>query len=444
MLATMLVACNSNKKAEITVHLRGQLINMGSTEVSMRYDGASSMLGDSRDIIITTDSEGRFDTIVNLDHPEYYSISRNTLYLTPGDDMIVKITTLNDEADFAGNGAKANTYMKKRLFPKGGSFLEGGRYVRADFALTKAVVDSLAAIRLNELNALDSVSDEFKVLEKARINADIINSYISYAWYSDMMQGIKSQEESKAKMKEFAATIASDVNKLYKEISDDKYLDVAVVRDVLSYFAEPDYAAWFDGIIISDRIKELYAAGEEVGKLRSGANKETVDEVAIFAKTMKNPDFAIELNNKVLQTQELLPGQPASDLVLETVDGVIKKLSDFKGQNIYIDLWATWCGPCIQESPYFEELSKKYQGKDIVFLPISTDTDKKAWLGFLQQHEKDLVQYNSQDGALKADWAIFYIPRFILIDKNFNIVDAYAPRPSSEEISKVIDSMLQK
>lgn len=441
MFVTMFAACNSNKPQGTTVHLKGQLIDMGSQEVRMNYDGAASMLGDSRDIIINTDAEGKFDTIINLDRPEYYSISRNTLYLTPGDDMTIKVTSFNNEAEFAGKGAKANTYMKKRLFPKGGSFLESGKNVKDNFEATKITIDSLAAIRTNELNLLDSISEEFKALEKSRINADIINSYISYAWYSDMMKGIKTEEEANAKVKEFNQSIAPEVNKLYKEIAADKNLDVAVVRDVLSYYTEQDLASWFDGVVISERIKEMYAADEKVEKLNSEANKETVDEVIAYAKIMKSADFANELNNKVTQAQKLLPGQPAIDLVVETVDGTVKKLSDFKGKNLYVDLWATWCGPCVQESPYFEALAKKYSGKNIEFIPISTDVSKKAWLD-LGQHHKDLVQYNSQDGALKADWAIFYIPRFILIDKDFNIVNAYAPRPSSEEISTTIDAML--
>ena len=51
---------------------------------------------------------------------------------------------------------------------------------------------------------------------------------------------------------------------------------------------------------------------------------------------------------------------------------------------------------------------------------------------------------SSYDVALKESWAIMYIPRFILIDKDFNIVNAYAPRPSSEEIGTLIDSVLNK
>lgn len=68
----------------------------------------------------------------------------------------------------------------------------------------------------------------------------------------------------------------------------------------------------------------------------------------------------------------------------------------------------------------------------------------KPWLRYLDGHKKELTQYHSNDVALKESWAIMYIPRFILIDKDFNIVNAYAPRPSSEEIGTLIDSVLNK
>lgn len=101
-----------------TVHLKGQLFDMGSQNVRMRFDGAASMLGDSRDILLKTDAAGYFDTTFVLKEPTYYTISRNTLYLTPGDDMTIKVTQTNTEAEFSGIGAEANNYMKFRLFRK--------------------------------------------------------------------------------------------------------------------------------------------------------------------------------------------------------------------------------------------------------------------------------------------------------------------------------------
>ena len=119
-LCCCLGSCNSGTKQELanTVHLKGQLLDMGSQNVRMRFDGAASMLGDSRDILLKTDAAGYFDTTFVLKEPTYYTISRNTLYLTPGDDMTIKVTQTNTEAEFSGIGAEANNYMKFRLFSR--------------------------------------------------------------------------------------------------------------------------------------------------------------------------------------------------------------------------------------------------------------------------------------------------------------------------------------
>lgn len=76
--------------------------------------------------------------------------------------MTIKVTQTNTEAEFSGIGAEVNNYMKFRLFPKGGSYLEAGGNLRGDFVSTKALVDSLAAIRMHTLDTLSNVSDAFK------------------------------------------------------------------------------------------------------------------------------------------------------------------------------------------------------------------------------------------------------------------------------------------
>lgn len=446
-LCCCLVSCNNGNKqeTEATVHLKGQLVNMGTQNVRMSFNGAASMLGDSRDILLQIDSAGKFDTTFVLNEPAYYNISRNTLYLTPGDDMTIKITQTNKEAEFTGKGAEANNYMKFRLFPKGGSYLEAGDNLRGDFVSTKALIDSLATIRMDSLNALANVTDEFKKLERARIKADVINSYICYAIYSDMYAGLKTKEEMEAKWNEFSASLTQYVVPVYKEIIDENMLDVAVVRDVLFYLEDSTLKPlWFNDITIPARTAELYASANVVKDLREEVSDETVDKAKTYLQTVKNADFATELERKIAQASKLLSGQPAIDFAMTDEEGNVKHLADFKGKVIYIDLWATWCGPCIQESPAFEALGKKYAGRNIVFLPISTDTTTKPWLKFLDEHKKELTQYHSNDAALKGDWAIMYIPRFILIDQDFKIVNAYAPRPSSEEISPLIDSVLNK
>mgnify|MGYP001191517142 CR=1 FL=1 len=437
-------ACQSPKPAE-TVHLKGQLIDMGTNPVTMSYNGAASMLGDSRNILFHTDENGYFDTIISLKEPTYFNISRNTLYLTPGDDMTVYITTNNQEANFQGVGAQANNYMKYRLFPKGGSYLKGGRNIRGDFEETKALVDSLAEIRRNELSQLDSVSEEFKMLESARIQADVLNSYFSYVSYANIYSREDSRETMQQKYNDFMQKAAPYAKAIYPSLMDEKLLNVAVVRDVLHNLFDKENVSWTEGLDIPARTRELYEAYNYISLLRRQADKATVDSVETFAASMQQPDFANELKLKVEQVARLLPGKPAFDIKMTDIEGNTHRLSEFKGKVLYLDFWATWCGPCIQQSPHFEALSKEYAGKDILFIPISQDTNLKAWKDFLGAHKKELPQYNSVDNNAHTNWQIFYIPRFVVIDKDFNIVNAYAPVPSDKEaIKAILDPLTEK
>lgn len=429
------------------VHLKGQLIGMGTTSVNMQYDGAAAIVGDSRNLTLHTDKDGCFDTTFVLKQPTYYNISRNTLYLSPGDDLTVRITTNNREATFTGRGATVNEYMKYRLFPKGGSYIEGGSNLRADFVQTKALIDSMATLRRGELDALKGVSSQFKRLEGARITADILNSYISYISYATFLRGEKkTREQLKEETETFYKNLTIYANPLYKLLAKDELMDVAAVRSVMSYIVKPEndtFKAWGEGVNLSPRIVEMYQAAEKANMLRERVDRNTLDSIRVFIDRLANKEFAVELQAKVNQAQKLAKGSPAIDITFADVEGNTHRLSDFKGKILYLDFWATWCGPCKKESPYFEKLSKEYAGKDVVFIPISTDTNHKAWIDYLNEHNKELKQYNCIDPKLRSEWAILYIPRFVIIDKDFNIVDAYAPRPSEAAAKTLIDSLLK-
>lgn len=419
---------------------------MGTTSVAMSYDGASSMLGNSRNILLHTDAEGRFDTVFVLKEPAYFNISRNTLYLTPGDDLTVKITQNNEEAEFSGKGAEANTYMKDRLFPHGGSFLNGGQNIQRDFPATYRMIDSLSRQRSAQLDALTGVSDEFKSLEQARIKADVLISYIYYPIYANMMaQGRKNVSFAVHNTDSFYTSLGDEARKAVGELNQDKYLDVAAVRSALRNIlsSQAAFRSWTEGITFSARTQELLEAAQYANKLRRQVNPELLAETKAYIDKMQNKDFANEMQAKLEQAGKLMKGR-AIDFELTDTEGKLHRLSDFKGKVIYIDFWATWCGPCIQESPHFESLSKEFEGRDVVFLPISTDTGRKTWINYLEKNKKQLTQYNSTDRMIRDGWAIFYIPRFVLIDKDFNIANAYAPRPSEPEAKTAIETLLKQ
>ena len=211
-----------------------------------------------------------------------------------------------------------------------------------------------------------------------------------------------------AVQKTYRAEALSEVKEKLNYLNEDRFLEVAVVRNILFYREDPEYRSYFEDYRMSPRCEELYQGFEKVSALRHDLNLQVVDDIRTVGNRMQQADFAVELQKKLEQAARLLPGQPAPDFKMTDVDGNEKKLSDFRGKLIYIDLWATWCGPCIQESPAFTALSEKYP--DIEFLQISRDEQKEAWESYIAHKNSPLTQYNSVDMELAEGWQLFYIP----------------------------------
>ena len=131
----------------------------------------------------------------------------------------------------------------------------------------------------------------------------------------------------------------------------------------------------------------------------------------------------------------------------ENFNGGTTSLDDFKGKVTYIDIWATWCLPCRGEIPALKELEKKFHGKDVAFVSISIDQNKDEWKEFVQSEDLKGVQLfaeNAFDSQFIQDYGIRQIPTFIIVDKEGKIVNADAPRPSSDEITGVLEGLLKK
>jgi thiol-disulfide isomerase/thioredoxin len=140
----------------------------------------------------------------------------------------------------------------------------------------------------------------------------------------------------------------------------------------------------------------------------------------------------------------------APGFTLESIDGKKVSLSDFKGKIVYIDFWATWCGPCIAEMPHSKKLKEKFVGNDsIVFMYVSVDNEESIddWKSLVKKKGMSGVQLISRDGSEErvADrYGISFIPRFVLVDKNGKIAYLNAPPPSAPEAEILIRQLLQE
>lgn len=148
----------------------------------------------------------------------------------------------------------------------------------------------------------------------------------------------------------------------------------------------------------------------------------------------------------------LQEGELALDFTGTDPNGNKISLSQFKGKYVYIDFWTTWCGPCVKETPYFEKLKEKYKDKNIAFLSVSLDDNRKKWERYVKK--KGMTAHQLFAGGRKVPPIHYYclierdhkyyvsIPRFVLIGKEGEIIKANAPRPSmTEEINKLLGSL---
>lgn len=431
----------SCRVAEKTVHLQGSLKEFDAETVNFVANGAA---GDISDIVVVTvkvNEDGMFDITFPLEQAVYCQVGRNTLYLSPGDDMEVYLSTNQTESWFKGRGAEANTYLTNRLFPKSGAFLKGGKNVKPEFDETRMLIDSLASARREELNHLDGVGGIFREFEEIRLKADLANSYLSYISYAGeyfFKEGM-SQEEIEGIAHEYYLSVCPEVVPLLEDIAaDERYLEIPDVRDVLSMAMRvyPEVMAPLQ----SERFKELRLTGQKKREMNKEMTPSLYQKLKQFTSDLQQEDLKQAFLNRLERRAQLMKGRPAIDLEIMTPDGKQGKLRDYKGRILYVDFWATWCGPCMAEMPDFNELSVKYP--HICFVGISLDEDEKAWRNKIGSgNQGEVIEVLCHDSRTKTGWDIAGIPRFLLIDEDFNIISSDAPRPSQKDL---IEPLLEK
>lgn len=200
-------------------------------------------------------------------------------------------------------------------------------------------------------------------------------------------------------------------------------------------------------------------------ELQKALNKRFSDAKAYLSANTFNPEFsklmlaeyekeniriAEELKAVRLRTNGIsaLEGITAPEFDYSNHKGGKTKLSSLKGKYLYIDIWATWCGPCRVEIPHLQKLESSYAGKNIEFISISIDTQKdfEKWKKFVTDKQLGGVQLFA-DNDWKSDWIQAFkidgIPRFILIGPDGKVIDPNAARPSSSELKPLLDTLLK-
>ncbi len=180
------------------------------------------------------------------------------------------------------------------------------------------------------------------------------------------------------------------------------------------------------------------------------SNASGLDSVIVVSEKRSNRQLISFLQGSYVQKHEILTklaeNMPSPTFNYPDINGHNVSLSSLKGKYVYIDVWATWCGPCRVQIPYLKELEEKYENKNIEFIGLSIDTqeNKGKWETMVAERNlKGIQLLADKDWQSKfiQEYYITGIPRFILIDPKGNIVSPDAPRPSDPALTKLFDKL---
>ncbi|WP_126969453.1 TlpA family protein disulfide reductase [Gynurincola endophyticus] len=157
-------------------------------------------------------------------------------------------------------------------------------------------------------------------------------------------------------------------------------------------------------------------------------------------KTFSEKMAYFKLTHDLSKSEEVTLMNEANDTI-----SFKRLLTQLRGKVVLIDLWASWCVPCIGEMPFTAELSKVFESQPFQVLYLSLDREMHLFSNFSEKNLKGKLNYNIL-GNFNSSFAVLNkiteIPRYMLIDKQGNIINNKAPRPSNKELKEMIEKLL--
>lgn len=356
----------------------------------------------------------------------------------------------DNSLSFSGEGFEASKYFSEKRKTTKDIVGANNSYFSLEEEAYKTKMQEVKTALEKLLENYEGLSASFKKTEEKGIYYDYLEKlsiYENYHAYFTKKKDFKVSEDFLEELKD----LDYDNEKDFKNYPSYKRLVTSKVRQKAHEIANKDSID--NSLAFLKATKQIKPQGIKNGLAYDAAKYEMAytKDLDGFFKEFKeistNQENIEEVTEIYHKFKKLTAGNPSPEFTnYENFNGGTSSLKDFKGKYVYIDVWATWCGPCIGEIPSLKKIEKKYHNKNIAFVSISIDKqkDKDKWKKMVADKELVGTQlFADKDWKSKfvEDYQIKGIPRFILLDKEGKIIDANAPRPSSKKIEEIFNNL---
>lgn len=430
-----------------TITLSGKISNADENKIRIR--------GEAFEKEITLKPDGSFSESFPIDYSGTYTLgtknNRIALYLAKGTKLAINADDKNFTTTlaFSGNGSVENQYIAKKNEivnkalgdPQAFYSQDENTFLTKNSELKKTVLELYNKTKFSDAAFKTSELKNINYFEQL-LNANYAPYHAHYTKKEDFKvsagfplfdekTNLDSEEDFLFSNPYKQIVAAKFRGKIMEQLGED--------ADYTSKVALPEIKKIKSPSIKNSLLQNL---GYEVG----AGNPDAENLYKELMTLSTNQKFKDELTTKFNKIKTLTVGKPSPKFNYENHKGGKTSLDQLAGKYVYIDVWATWCGPCRKEIPFLQEVEKQYHGKNIEFVSLSIDAkkDHEKWKNLVNEKSLGGIQLfadNDWNSQFVKDYAIEGIPRFILVDTKGNIVTADAPRPSDPKLVELFRSL---
>lgn len=394
--------------------------------------------------------DGTFsDTLHNIKEAFYTLFDGGeyaTLFLKPGYtlSMTLDATAFDETLAYEGKGAEENNYLIKKVLvlEDFGNRLWPNYHANLTEKDFLALMDSVNTSRKTLFNNYKNLDSAFHFLQEAEITIDYTKALALY-------ENIKRNYTE-----DTSFTVSSSFPNPFESINinDDRLLGISSFIDYVEIYCENKVEkensdqkyAFLDVLerdVTNTVVREKLAYNRGMQAIKSTENlDEFYDKYAKLITEEKNKKNFYE---KYLAFKKIEKGNVSPNFELYDLNNNLISLSSLKGKYVYIDIWATWCSPCIAEMPHLKELEKEFGNNTIVFVGMCLEKSEEKWKKMVNEKGLEGIQLivKENDNNFIESYVVESIPRFILLDTEGKIVNANEKRPSDPELKKLFKTL---